>query len=80
MKFVAAAMLGGLMVLAGPALAQDKDNHMSGMPGMKADAPAEHHVSHRARYKRNYKTDKDEEKATADLNMQYRGVDKADIH
>jgi hypothetical protein len=80
MKVIAAAMLGGLMVLAGPALAQDKD--MSGMPGMhdKSDAPMQHRMSHRTRYKRDYKTDREEEQQTEALNRQYRGVDRSDVH
>jgi hypothetical protein len=76
MKFVAAATLGALMALAGPALAQNKD--MSKMDD-KAKAPA-HHVVHRARYKRDYKTDREEEQQTKDLNSQYRGVNSSDAH
>jgi hypothetical protein len=81
MKFIAAAILGGLMVLAGPALAQDKDKAMSGMPGMqdKSDAPV-HHAARRTRYKRDYKTDHEEEQQTEALNRQYRGVPDADAH
>jgi hypothetical protein len=84
MKFIATAMLGGLIVLTGPAMAQDKDMsgmHDKGMAGMhdNSDASMQHRMSHRMRYKRNYKSDREEEQQTQALNRQYRGV-SSDMH
>ena len=69
MKLFAAAMLGTMMALAGPVMAQDRDN-------MSHDKPTvEHHMTrHHVTYKRAYRSDQEEHQATEDLNRQYRGV------
>jgi hypothetical protein len=69
MKIYAAAILGAVMALAGPAMAQDRN-----------DKPAvEHRVTHHhVTYRRSYKSDQDEHQATEELNRQYRGVPTTD--
>jgi hypothetical protein len=64
-------------------MAQDRDQGKDQMSDMhdKHDAQTRHRVSHhRENYKRTYKTDDEEHQATEDLNKQYRGVPRADVH
>jgi hypothetical protein len=76
MKILAAILFGGAL-MAAPALAQDNGAGKDDM----AKKPEAHHMMHHAeRYKRDYKTDKEEHQATEDLNKQYRGVNAADVH
>src|ERR1700679_49055 len=70
MKIFAAILLGGVL-MAAPALAQDNG---AGKDDMAKKPEAHHMVNHRERYKRDYKTDREEHQATEDLNKQYRGV------
>lgn len=77
MKF-ATAILIATGVLTGTAMAQDRDNNNM---RDKRVAPVHHRVSHhRPTYKRTYKTDEEEHQATEELNRQYRGVPRSDVH
>jgi hypothetical protein len=76
-KFIAAAILGATIALAGPVMAQDKD----GMSNMRdrTDTAYQHRVTrNHVTYRRSYKTDQEEHQATEDLNRQYRGVSNSD--
>ena len=76
MKVFAAILFGGAL-MAAPALAQDN----SAKDDMGAKKPEAHHMMrHHERYKRDYKSDQEEHRATEDLNKQYRGVNSADVH
>jgi hypothetical protein len=83
MKFIAAAMLGAAMALAGPVMAQDRDKASDhdkiDTSHDRIDASMQHRVTHhRVTYRRTYKTDQDEHQATEDLNRQYRGMPASD--
>jgi hypothetical protein len=80
MKFIAAAaLLSATMALAGPVMAQDRDN-TSNMRD-RTDTAMQHRVTHhRVTYRRTYKSDQEEHQATEDLNRQYRGVSGSDLH
>lgn len=95
MKFIAAAMLVAAVTVASPATAQDRDNaaqdrdNASNMQDRdrassthdRNDASMHHRISHhRVTYSRNYKTDDEERQVTQDLNRQYRGVPRSDVH
>jgi hypothetical protein len=76
MKFIAAAMLGAAMALAGPVMAQDRDKASD---HDRIDASMQHRVTHHhVTYRRTYKNDQDEHQATEELNRQYRGVPASD--
>jgi hypothetical protein len=77
MKILAAILLGGVL-MAAPALAQD--NGAAPKDDMAKKPEAHHMMRHSERYKRDYKTDREEHQATEDLNKQYRGVNAADVH
>lgn len=79
MKFIAAAaLLSATMALAGPVMAQDRDN--TNMRD-RTDNAMQHRVTHhRVTYRRTYKSDQEEHQATEDLNRQYRGVSGSDLH
>jgi hypothetical protein len=78
MKFIAAAMLGAAMALAGPVMAQDRDKASD---HDKIDVSMQHRVTHHhVTYRRTYKNDQDEHQATEDLNRQYRGAPASDHH
>ena len=77
MKLFAAAMLGAAMALAGPVMAQDKDEMAD--TRHRADTAVQHRVTrHHVTYRRSYKTDQEEHQATEDLNRQYRGMPGSD--
>jgi sugar (pentulose or hexulose) kinase len=76
MNILAAILLGGALIAA-PALAQDNG---AGKDDMAKKPEVHHMMRHSERYKRNYKTDREEHQATEDLNKQYRGVNGADAH
>jgi hypothetical protein len=83
MKILAAILFGSVVLAAAPAFAQDKDKGNMGDMDHHDAAPAHHAMMHRHRhvsYTRNYKTDQEEEEQTKQLNAQYRGVDRSDIH
>ena len=67
MKLFAAALLGATVALAGPVMAQDKDN-------MSRDKPAVHRMTRHHGYQWSYKSEAEEHQATEELNRQYRGV------
>jgi hypothetical protein len=67
MKLFVAALLGATMALAGPVIAQDKDN-------MSRGKPVAHRMTRHHSYQWNYKSEADEHQATEELNRQYRGV------
>jgi sugar (pentulose or hexulose) kinase len=77
MKIFAAILFGGALIAA-PALAQD--NSAGPKDDMAKKTEMHHAARHHERYKRNYKTDQEEHQATEDLNKQYRGVNRADVH
>jgi len=72
MKFFTAAMLGAAMLLAGPAMAQDKDKN--GMSNMSDKPAVEHRMTRHHSYQWSYKSEQDEHQATEELNRQSRGV------
>jgi hypothetical protein len=78
MKFIAAAMLGAAMALAGPVMAQDRDKASDhdkiDTSHDRIDASQHRVTHHRVTYRRTYKSDEDEHQATEDLNRQYRGM------
>lgn len=78
MKFIAAAaLLSATMALAGPVMAQDRDNNANMRD--KTDNAMQHRVTrHHVTYRRTYKNDREEHQATEDLNRQYRGVPASD--
>jgi PAB1-binding protein PBP1 len=87
MKLLAAILLGGAVLAAAPANAQNRDNNMSrpeaqNTPHETQDVvpqKASHRPSHRrVAYQRNYKTDDEERQQTQELNRQYRGVPSSD--
>lgn len=84
MKFAApAAILVATIGLTVPAMAQDRDQGKDQGAAMhdKHEAAVRHRVSrHHEKYTRNYKTDEEEHQATEDLNKQYRGVPRSDVH
>jgi hypothetical protein len=75
MKALVAILFGGVL-MAAPALAQDNS---AGKDDMAKKPEVHHMMRHSERYKRDYKTDKEEHQATEDLNKQYRGVNSADV-
>jgi hypothetical protein len=73
----AAALLSVATAVAGPVMAQDKDNKSNVRD--RPDGSVQHRVTHhRVAYRRTYKTDQEEHQATEDLNRQYRGVPSSD--
>jgi hypothetical protein len=70
MKFFSIALLVVTVALAGPVMAQDR-NDAREKPVMQ------HHMVHHS-YKWNYKSEQDEHQATEELNRQYRGVPSGD--
>ena len=79
MKNIAAAMLVATLGLAGPVMAQDRDNAPDTHD--RHVVPVHHQVAHRrVTYRRTYKSDHEEHQATEDLNRQYRGVPRSDVH
>ena len=80
MKLIAAAMLGAAMALAGPVMAQDRDQDKDKVSDHdRIDASMQHRVTHHhVTYRRTYKSDDEEHQATEDLNRQYRGIPTSD--
>jgi hypothetical protein len=81
MKFIAAAMLGAAMALAGPVMAQDRgqDRDNASDAHDRTDTAMQHRVTHHhVTYRRTYKSDDEEHQATEDLNRQYRGIPTSD--
>ena len=78
MRSIAAALVAAVAV-ASPAPAQDRDNasnmHDRNDTSMRHRAP-----HHRMTYRRTYKTDDEKRRATEELNRQYRGVPRSDMH
>ena len=85
MKLIAAAMLGAVMALAGPVMAQDRgqdrgqDKDNASDMHDRTDMSMQHRVTrHHVTYRRTYKSDEEEHQATEDLNRQYRGIPTSD--
>jgi hypothetical protein len=77
MKAIAALLVGGALICAIPADAQDKGNVSNQNEARDAanhERASHHPITRRVTYKRNYKTDLQEHQRTEELNQQYRGV------
>ena len=77
MKAIAALLVGGALIVAVPAVAQDKGK-MPNQPETRdsIDHQRDSHrsVVRRVTYKRDYKSDQEEHQKTEELNQQFRGV------
>jgi Ni/Co efflux regulator RcnB len=87
MKLLAVALLGAAMIAGSPVLAQGNDDRSDNTNAHRQDARApvrseqiSQRPSRRVKYKRNYTSDQEEHQQTEDLNRQYRGVDRSDVH
>ena len=83
MKAIAAVFVGGALIMAVPAVAQDKGK-MPNETETRNSAyhqPASHRsLAHRVTYKRDYKSDREEHQKTEELNQQFRGVPSSEAH
>lgn len=74
------AILIATITLTVPVVAQDRDQGKD-QAHVSHDVSVRHRVSHQhEKYQRNYKTDEEEHQATEDLNKQYRGVPRSEVH
>ncbi len=96
MRLLGAVLLGGVFLIGGPAVAQERNNNTSekrdNMSRSDEQRPlneaqnsmrreATHHSVHRrVTYQRNYKTDDEERQQTERLNQQYRGGNGSDTN
>lgn len=79
MKTFATAMLFTAAVMLAPVFAQDRND--APKTQTRHVVPARHRtLRHRVTYRRTYQTDQEEHQVTEDLNRQYRGVPRSDVH
>jgi hypothetical protein len=75
MKTIAALLIGGALIVAVPASAQDKGNVSKQSETRDLHQRDSHRsTAHRVTYKRDYKSDQEEHQKTEELNQKYRGV------